>query len=552
MITMTPIAAKVVPPSYKQCAFMAAYKSLYNKTLDKLPSFLHSNRQIPNEGLRVHSPIPFEFILIVFASLMSYLLDIHDLYQVEIIGHMNKGFLTTMPQLEIIDDLFVDALAMALLMYVIHCRNATNALKERKLKINNQQELATLITIGSFSSFFGALPVGSSMSRNRLAIQAGATSLLVNIIVVVILVPTILWVTIFFIPLPVSILTCVVLSSLGETFMDLIKLPIIWNTSRLDVISWAFSCSITLFSSNSSYALFVSMLFAAFTVIVRIQCPKFQYLVNVTGSGAYYAERDCYGSDLLDESGVAVVRFEAPLLFNNVAQFKKQIIAAAESIKGQLMTVGIGTRTGSMKSANAASIAGVKDVPMRSTLLISGDIVPNYEALNSEISWHKVIIIDFSSVPIVDAAGLDAMKQLFVDFSENKTKLLFASVNAEIRNNFKIYDGFEVVAKSNFFPSVHDAVLFSQQLGGMIAPSIHMSVSMNGCRDLITLSTATSNHDLDPTNKSSLAAVSEATSTSTTTVILHGRPSLPATMATTDSPPPSPNMLRATASSMSR
>lgn len=44
-----------------------------------------------------------------------------------------------MPQLEIIDDLFVDALAMALLMYVIHCRNATNALKERKLKINNQQ-----------------------------------------------------------------------------------------------------------------------------------------------------------------------------------------------------------------------------------------------------------------------------------------------------------------------------------------------------------------------------------------------------------------------------
>ena len=123
-----------------------------------------------------------------------------------------------------------------------------------------------------------------------------------------------------------------------------------------------------------------------------------------------------------------------------------------------------------------------------------------------------------------------------------------------------------MVAKSNFFPSVHDVVLFSQQLGGMIAPSIHMryslnlksfylhfSVSMNGCRDLITLSTATSNHDLDPTNpKSSLAAVSEATSTSTTTVILHGRPSLPATMANTDSPPPSPNMLRATASSMSR
>lgn len=69
-------------------------------------------------------------------------------------------------------------------------------------------------------------------------------------------------------------------------------------------------------------------------VLSTIFSPKFQYLVNVTGSGAYYAERDCYGSDLLDESGVAVVRFESPLLFNNVALFKKQVIKAADNIKG--------------------------------------------------------------------------------------------------------------------------------------------------------------------------------------------------------------------------
>lgn len=63
-----------------------------------------------------------------------------------------------MPQLEIIDDLFVDALAMALLMYVIHCRNATNALKERKLKINNQQV--------EFSNKSCPLPIKHDFYRN--------------------------------------------------------------------------------------------------------------------------------------------------------------------------------------------------------------------------------------------------------------------------------------------------------------------------------------------------------------------------------------------------
>jgi hypothetical protein len=42
----------------------------------------------------------------------------------------------------------------------------------------------------------------------------------------------------------------------------------------------------------------------------------------------------------------------------------------------QLLGVGIGSRAGSMKSNNTLALAGGKEiVPMRSTLLISGDFV---------------------------------------------------------------------------------------------------------------------------------------------------------------------------------
>lgn len=96
--------------------------------------------------------------------------------------------------------------------------------------------------------------------------------------------------------------------------------------------------------------------------------PKVQLLVNVTGSGAYYAEKCFYGSELLDESGwflhkhsgkvdkfesgssnfniisivlsvssisgVAVLRYESSILFNNVNHFRSKVQEVANGIKG--------------------------------------------------------------------------------------------------------------------------------------------------------------------------------------------------------------------------
>lgn len=82
-----------------------------------------------------------------------------------------------------------------------------------------------------------------------------------------------------------------------------------------------------------------------------------------------------------------------------------------------------------MKSANAASIAGTKDIQMRSTLLISGDIVPNYDTVSADTTVNKVVIIDFSAISIIDANGLEAMIEIHAELADRKLKLLYASVN---------------------------------------------------------------------------------------------------------------------------
>uniref|UniRef100_A0A183CJ19 STAS domain-containing protein n=1 Tax=Globodera pallida TaxID=36090 RepID=A0A183CJ19_GLOPA len=265
------------------------------------------------------------------------------------------------------------------------------------------------------AGFVGSAP-GASVPANKESIQMKSTLLISGDIV--------------------CVLSCILLTAICPLFMGLIRLPLLWAVSRLDVLTFGFTAMATILLSDLSQALFYSVIFALSTIVIRAQWPRLQQLVNVTGSGVYYAERCYYGSDLMDESGVSVIRYEAPILFHNAKHFKLSVLESARQIKGW----------------------------------------PNYDNLIAAPSLEsgaiiKVLIIDLSSVPYLDAQAITVMREL-------------------------LCGAFEHVPKHYFFPSVHDAVLCAQQMGGFIAPSIHMSVSLNGCRDLITLSNAASNHDI--------------------------------------------------------
>lgn len=60
-------------------------------------------------------------------------------------------------------------------------------------------------------------------------------------------------------------------------------------------------------------------------------------------------------------------------------------------IYSQLLGLGIGSRAGSMKSN--ITLATAKEVPMRSTLLISGDFVVSLDQLKKECQCVKFSLI---------------------------------------------------------------------------------------------------------------------------------------------------------------
>jgi len=119
--------------------------------------------------------------------------------------------------------------------------------------------------------------------------------------------------------------------------------------------------------------LFIAIAIATLTLLIQKQWPEYHVLIKC---GSNYVERKHYGPESIEEEwGLVILRYESPILFNNANHFKSTIMKTADNIKGQLLGVGIATRSGSMKSTNAAAIAGGKDQQARSHLLISGEII---------------------------------------------------------------------------------------------------------------------------------------------------------------------------------
>uniref|UniRef100_A0A1I7YAM3 STAS domain-containing protein n=1 Tax=Steinernema glaseri TaxID=37863 RepID=A0A1I7YAM3_9BILA len=455
--------------------------------------------------IRVHAPFPFEFLLMMFATLMSVVMTAGEKFHVRTLQYSKQGFTISLPRVDALDDFAVDAVAIAFFSLCSHLHLSKEMAKKKPYVVSQRQETLTFSMFEMLTAFFSGLPVGASRSRAETLVHVGAQSLLYNVVVVAGIVPAILWGVPLFSELPLCVLSCVGLCGLRSAFSGIFTVSQLRRISTVDTCSWLWSAMAAVLLGNSSSALGAAVAFGLFSVVLRTQWPECQLLVNVTGSGSYYAEQSRYGSDPVEENGIAVLRFEAPLLFANVSHFKREVHALVDATKGQIMAVGIGTRTGSMKS-NGGCGGRRPSLSMRSTLLISGDIVPNYDNTNVDQSLTKIAILDCSSINYVDTVGLEAMAELFGELNAKCTRLFFAAMSASIRDHIQAVHGFVDIPKNCFFPSVHDAVLSAQQIGGVVASNIHMSVSLNGCRDLITLSTANSNHD-DLTQRTDLENV---------------------------------------------
>uniref|UniRef100_A0A0N5A2F5 STAS domain-containing protein n=1 Tax=Parastrongyloides trichosuri TaxID=131310 RepID=A0A0N5A2F5_PARTI len=444
--------------------------------------------------------ISISLLLIIFIAFLSRKIEINSNYAVDVFNHFSLPFKITLPKIYLVPYLLFDSIILSILSISIYQKfsekNCTNFKDEVKYNI------FIISIINTISSFFNGTPV-SYFNENSIRvsrtkyIRTPLTFLLSSLL----LIPFILFSDVIFSKLPLCVLSCFIITSSIDYLYDISKISLLWNTFRCDFFIWISSLILIIFFHDICLSIFIaSMTSVIFSIVRKIQISNINILVNVTGSGVYYGEKNRYDADFFDyDNGIAVARFESPLLYNNSILFKKSMISIGEKIKGNIQPYGIGTRTPSMKSTCAAgAIQSQRDtLCIRSTLLISGDVVPTFEFLNMDKNeLSKVLIIDCSGITSIDSIGVDAIVEVYKNLLDKGVKVYFSNMSANNRDLLQACNVFHAISKSAFFPSIHDAVLHAHQISGNGNSNIYMSASMHGCRDLITLSTAPSNQNI--------------------------------------------------------
>ncbi|KAK6042561.1 STAS domain protein [Cooperia oncophora] len=191
------------------------------------------------------------------------------------------------------------------------------------------------------------------------------------------------------------------------------------------------------------------------------------------------------------DAPLRILRITSPIIFINCDIIREQIEKQAIAIGG--MDTGVNSRSPSMRSQPLiTTLQGYPTDRSKNSVIVITHDSEFLQANPPEWPPLRYILLDCSGVAYVDPEAIQMLSRVYTELDDDDFKLLFAGVNARIRDFLETSNFFDVVPRSHFFPTLQEAL---SSLRNANVP-LHTSVSMNGYRDVITLSTAPSNIDI--------------------------------------------------------
>ncbi|NP_001348668.1 STAS domain-containing protein [Caenorhabditis elegans] len=438
---------------------------------------------------------PHEFFVLLTVTLIIFFFqpDVASQASSRIDLSIPKIGLWTLPSF----NTFLDSFAISIYAMTSHMQITKSIAEEKMYKVHRKQELFCFSIISILSSFFGLLPPSSSYGSSQINIESSKFSLVANVLS---LIPTILMVHFgapLFNALPICAIGIMVITSFNGWFSDLKNIREIFYSSTWDAaIAMAAIVSALIFPNVCTG--FICMLFCSiFAVSLKVQFPNVEVLAKLSES--HFAEENRYEGDCLD-TPLRIIRLSGPLLSVNCESIRSELFKQAVVVKG-LIGIGIGTRTASLRSQCPSAIGPKESICARESVNLSANITIIQEcdvsvALPPSEDTPPIVrflVLSMNGVTGIDKDMLTCLSQVYGDLSSENIKILLAGVPAFVRDSMELLGFYNTVPRTQFYPNVQEALLSARNT---VLP-FHMSVSMNGYRDVIALSCAASNADLN-------------------------------------------------------
>ncbi|XP_058640166.1 solute carrier family 26 member 6 isoform X3 [Onychostoma macrolepis] len=371
-------------------------------------------------------PIPWELVLIIFATVSSVQFDLSGQYGIQIVGPIPTGLSPpSLPSFSVSQELLLTALALAVVGYGFQASLGMMFAHKHGYPFHSNQELLAMGLCNSIGGMFQCFPVSGSISRSTVQESTGGQTQVSCLVSALIILLILLKFGPLFQQLPKTVLAVVILVNLQGVFAQVKDVPKLWNTDRLDLVVWV----VTLLSAlvfNLDLGLGIAIVFSMFTIVFRTQQPRSAVLGHIAGT-------DCY-RDLEKYSkahqipGVTVFSCCNPLYYANADQ----------------------------------TFTSLKQT-------ISNDVNENPEVRPPDQqgaqSAQHCVILELSGVTFMDSVAIGSFKSVLQDFENTQTLFFCASCPDGLLSQMKNH-GFvpDFLSLSSFFPSVHHAILHYQGL----------------------------------------------------------------------------------------
>ncbi|CAF2736430.1 unnamed protein product [Rotaria sp. Silwood2] len=187
---------------------------------------------------KIRTVIPIELILVIFGTLISYLVKLHDRHGVSIVGPVKRGLPSpTVPAFTNISSLLVSAITITVVSLCLNISVAKMFARKYDYKVRSNQELLAYGLGNIFSSFFQCFPSSGSLSRSMVQGESGGKTALIGGFSSVILAVVILALAPLLESLPMPCLAGIIIVNLKGLLFKVTDFAYYYRISMMEAVS---------------------------------------------------------------------------------------------------------------------------------------------------------------------------------------------------------------------------------------------------------------------------------------------------------------------------
>lgn len=408
---------------------------------------LNNERLKPWVSKRSRLPVPAELIAIVAGTLVSNLLNLHEQYNISLVGHIPTGLpVPTVPHFELFGDILVDGFTHTMVTYTITLSMGLIFASREKYEIDANQELLAMGSSNIFGSFFSCAPMCASLSRSYIQYTVGCKTLMTSVVCAVLILLVLLWIGPLFEFLPRCVLASIVVVSLKGLFMQVFDLVKFSKLSKVDACVWLVTFVITVVI-NIDIGLCAGLVASIGSLFFRSQTAYVCLMGRVMKTDIYLDVKRYRAAREIP--GIKIFHYCGGLNFASKDLFRSKLFRKIHhQYRFQHNIVQHNAEPNNQQDKNF--IVTKSD---------SFDWDPNTSVK------LQCVIFDASGVSYVDVPGIRMLVFVQNELAALDVTMLLAGVSDPIREMIEKFNSLEK-DKLNVlvFPTIHDAVLYFKTL----------------------------------------------------------------------------------------